>query len=62
MFAGNAEGVRRAAAMYTLVERCKAAGVEPFAYLTDLLTRLPAARDSQLPTFTPRNWAAARPR
>jgi hypothetical protein len=60
LFAGNAEGGRRAAAMYTLIESCKTAGVEPFAYLTDLLTRLPAARDSQLASFTPRKWAASR--
>lgn len=57
---GNAEGGRRAAVMYTLIESCKAAGVEPFAYLTDLLTRLPAATDSQIASFTPRAWAAAR--
>lgn len=60
LFAGNAEGGRRAAVIYTLIESCKTAGAEPFAYLTDLLTRLPAARDSQLASFTPRAWAAAR--
>jgi hypothetical protein len=42
------------------IESCKAAGVEPFATLTDLLTRLPAATESQVVSFTPRAWAAAR--
>lgn len=57
---GNAEGGRRAAVMYTIIESCKAAGVEPFAWLTDILTRLPTAPASQIADFTPRAWAAAR--
>jgi len=60
LFAGNEAGGQRAAVMYTLIESCRAADVDPFAYLTDLLTRLPTAKDSQLATFTPRAWAAAR--
>jgi transposase len=60
LFAGNEAGGRRAAVMYSLVESCRAVGVEPFAYLADLLTRLPAARQSGIASFTPRNWAAAR--
>jgi len=59
---GNAEGGRRAAVMYTLVESCKAARVEPFAYLTDLFERLPCAPASTIADFTPRGWAAARAR
>ncbi len=60
LFCGNEEGGRRAAVLYTLVESCKAAQVEPFAYFTDLLTRLPSATDSQIASFTPRAWAASR--
>lgn len=60
LFCGNEEGGRRAAILYTLVESCKAAKVEPFAYFTDLLTRLPSATDSQIASFTPRAWAASR--
>ena len=60
LFAGNEAGGQRAAVLYTLIESCKAEAVEPFAYLTDLLTRLPSATDSQIASFTPRNWAAAR--
>ena len=59
---GNEEGGRRAAVMYTLVESCKVARVEPFAYLTDLFERLPAAPASRIADFTPRNWTAARSR
>ena len=60
LFCGNEEGGRRAAVLYALVESCKAANVEPFAYFTDLLTRLPSATDSQIASFTPRAWAASR--
>ena len=33
--------------MYSLVSSAKANGVEPFAWLKDLFTRLPYLRDSQ---------------
>jgi transposase len=62
LFCGNEEGGRRAALAYTLIESCKAAGVEPFAYLTDVLTRLPGLPAERAAEFTPRAWAAARPR
>ena len=60
LFCGSEEGGRRAAVIYSLIESCKAAGVEPFTYLTDLLTRLPSAKISEIASFTPRAWAAAR--
>jgi hypothetical protein len=54
LFAGNEQGGRRAAVMYTLIEICRTAGVDPFAYLTELLTRLPAATECrQAPSMTP---------
>jgi transposase len=62
LFCGNEEGGRRAAMAYTLIESCKAAGVEPFAYLTDVLTRLPGLPAARAAEFTPRAWAAARTR
>lgn len=62
LFCGNEAGGRRAAMAYTLIESCKAAGVEPFAYLTDVLTRLPGLPAERAAEFTPRAWAAARPR
>ena len=60
LFCGNEEGGRRAAIAYTLVESCKAAGVEPFAYLTDVLERLPGLPAARAEELTPRAWAAAR--
>ncbi len=38
---GSDGGGRRAAAIYTLVETCKINGVDPRAWLADVLARLP---------------------
>ena len=40
-FAGSDRGAQRAAAIYTLTETCKLKGVDPQAYLADVLARLP---------------------
>ena len=40
-FAGSDEGGRRAAAIYTLIDTAKLNGVDPQAWLADVLARLP---------------------
>ena len=60
LFAGSFAGAERAAAMYSLVESAKMAGVEPYAYLADVLARLPGTPMSRVAELTPRAWAAAR--
>jgi transposase len=40
MFAGSDRGGQRAAAMYSLIVTAKLNGVDPQAYLTDVLTKL----------------------
>ena len=55
-FAGSDAGGRRAAAIYTLIETAKLNGVDPQAWLTDVLARLndhPARRIGEL---LPWNW------
>ncbi len=39
-FCGSAEGGRTAAVLYTVVGRCKHPGIDPFAYLRDVLPAL----------------------
>ena len=59
LFAGSDAGGRRAAAMYSLIETAKLNGVNPQAYLTDVLTRIadhPAKRVAEL---LPWNWQPA---
>jgi transposase len=60
LFAGSPAGAERAAAIYTLTQSAKMAGVDPLAYLTDVLARLPGTPVSQVAALTPRAWAAAR--
>ncbi len=62
LFCGSVDGGRGAAIAYTLIESAKAAGVEPFAYLRDILQRLPGLPVERAAEFTPRAWAASRPR
>jgi transposase len=63
LFAGHDEGGRNWAVIASLIETCKLNGVNPEAYLADILARLvdnwPNSRIAEL---TPGAWAAATPR
>ncbi|WP_343883866.1 transposase domain-containing protein, partial [Rhodanobacter caeni] len=43
----------RAAAIMSLIATAKANGIEPHAWLTDVLTRLPTTKDRDLHTLLP---------
>src|SRR5690349_15816344 len=58
LFAGSEEGGHRAAAIYSLVCTCGLLGIEPWAYLKDVLQRLAEGADPA--ALTPRLWKAAR--
>jgi transposase len=61
LFAGSDGGAERAATMYTILGTCALAGVEPLAYVRDVIIKLqggwPAARIDEL---LPAHWATAR--
>ncbi|MCP3998973.1 MAG: IS66 family transposase [bacterium] len=59
LFAGNDDGGRRAAIMYSLIASCQLHGIDPFHYLTDVFRRLPTQPPDALAELTPRAWAAA---
>lgn len=46
--------------LYSLVISCRRAGVDPQAYLEDVLQRVSTTPASQIATLTPWGWAAAR--
>ena len=46
--------------MYTLMENCRMHGVEPYAYLKDVLERLPTTTNQQVAQLTPLHWQMAR--
>jgi hypothetical protein len=62
MFAGSDEGGRRAAIVYSLIASCAALKIDPYAYLRDVIERLPScsAQDAAaLRLLTPKAWKAA---
>jgi transposase len=56
MFAGSENGARNAAILFSLVVSCKLAGVDPFAYFRDILTRLPNHPADRVEELIPREW------
>jgi hypothetical protein len=59
LFVGEADAGWRSAVLYTLVESCRRLNMDPYAYLRDLLTRLPHMTNRQIKDVTPRAWAQA---
>lgn len=57
LFAGRMAGAHRAAVLYTLIQSCKLAGVEPFAYLKDILLRVASHPQARIAELTPKAWA-----
>jgi len=60
LFAGSDRGGDRAAFMYTLIETAKLNGVDPQAWLADVLARIADTPLSRLPELLPWNWRPAK--
>jgi transposase len=58
LFAGSDSGGARAAAIYGLIETCKLNGVDPFAYLRDVLGRIADHMINRIDELLPWNWAS----
>jgi transposase len=59
MFAGSDAAGRTAAVLYSFVNTCKHLGIEPWAYLSDALKRLPELPPERLAELLPDVWAKA---
>ncbi len=59
LFIGAETAGWRSAVIYTIIQSCKAHGVEPYANLKDVLERLPSMTNHQIPGITPQAWAKA---
>lgn len=57
-FCGSDAGGRRAAVMYTLIETCKLNGVDPRAWLADVLARIATHPVSRIGELMPWAWTA----
>jgi transposase len=59
LFCGSESGGKRAAVLYSLIESCKRTGVEPFAYLRDVIDRVSTHPMSRIYELTPKGWKEA---
>jgi transposase len=60
LFVGSEKGGHTAAVLLSFTSTCQRLGVEPWAYLRDVLTRLPTTPADQLADLLPDRWQAAR--
>ncbi len=56
LFAGSEDGARNAAVLFSVVVSCKLAGVDPFAYLKDVLIRISTHPADRVHELIPREW------
>lgn len=59
LFVGDVDAGDHIAVLYTLIATCEARGINPFAYLTDVLERL---ADEPVDALLPSEWRPAAPR
>lgn len=60
LFAGSPEGADASAIWFSLVASCMLQGIDPMAYLRDVLPGLEKKTKSEVRALTPARWAAAR--
>ena len=56
LFAGSLESGKRAANVMSLIQSARLNGLDPYAYLADVLRRLPTHPDSQIDELLPHVW------
>ncbi len=60
LFCGSDNGGNTAAVLFSLIATCQRHGIDPFAYLRDVLVRLPATPTSGVAAFLPDRWTLSR--
>lgn len=61
LFAGSDAGGERAAAIYSIIETAKLNGLDPEAYLRDVLTRIADHKINRIAELLPWNWQQVKP-
>jgi transposase len=59
LFIGNQRSGHAAANIMSVICTCKRAGVEPYAYLLDIIRRLPSMKTTELAQLLPTEWKRA---
>ena len=61
LFAGSLRAGQRSAAVMSLIQSAKLNGHDPYAYLKDVLARLPTHKNSQIDELLPHRWQPTKP-
>lgn len=59
LFADSLRAGKRAAAIMSLIQSAKLNGLNPYAYLRDVLERLPTHPDNRIDELLPHNWTGS---
>lgn len=59
LFIGDEDAGWRSAVIYSILQSCKTYGIDPYAYLKDVLERLPHMTIQQIDQITPSAWSKA---
>jgi transposase len=59
LFIGHPEAGWRSAVIYSVIVSCRRRKIDPWTYLKDLFTRLPAAKIQEVGNFVPARWKPA---
>ncbi len=59
LFVGSPQGGQTAAVLFSFASTCQRLGVEPWAYLRDVLTQLPALGVRSVEDLLPDRWQSA---
>ena len=59
LFIGHPQAGWRSAVIYSIIQSCRRRGIEPQAYLTDVLARLPGMKNTEIDCLLPETWKAA---
>lgn len=60
LFIGHPDAGERSPVIYSLLGSCRRHEIDPFDYLKDLFTRLPAAKITEIKAFAPAAWVKAK--
>ena len=61
LFAGSLRAGQRAAAVMSLINSAKLNGLDPWAYIADVLERLPTTKMAEIGELLPHRWSTAEP-
>ncbi len=61
LFIGHPDAGWRSAVIYSIIGSCRRRGINPQEYLTDVLSRLPTSKTSNIAELIPANWKLRAP-